>query len=227
VRSHLPLIRAVAARYSGQGLPLDDLVQEGALGLLDAIGRYDPDRGPDFSSFARFRVRCAMRRALDEQARVVRLPRQILDHRRMVERAEQRLLAASGGRPTPAELAALTGLSVQAVVEARAASPALSLDDGPRGGETLAGRLVDRAADPEAEVIAHEQRRILHLALERLAARQRGVVAARWGVPAGEPRPLRQLAAEIGLSARRTQTIGATALEALRRDLEEADAAPR
>ena len=76
VDCHLPLVRALAARYRDFGLPLDDLVQEGVIGLLDAIDHYDPSRGPAFEPYARFRVRRAIRNALTEQARLFRLPKQ-------------------------------------------------------------------------------------------------------------------------------------------------------
>ena len=94
VISHLGLVRSVASRYRDLGLPFDDLVQEGSLGLLDAIDHYDPCRGPEFDSYARFRVRRAIRNALTDQARLIRLPKQVVERRRAIDRAEAKLTAA-------------------------------------------------------------------------------------------------------------------------------------
>lgn len=82
VEDELALVRSVASRYRNLGMPYDDLVQEGALGLLDAIERFDADRGVDFERFARFRVRRAIRNALTAQARLVRLPKHVVEERR-------------------------------------------------------------------------------------------------------------------------------------------------
>ena len=128
--SHLGLVRSVASRYRDLGLPFDDLVQEGSLGLLEAIDRHDPSRGMPFDGYARFRIRRAIRNALTDQARLIRLPKQIVQRRRAIDDAEARLAAEAAGRPpTALELAAATGLSVGAVLNARSAGLApVSLD---------------------------------------------------------------------------------------------------
>lgn len=220
VRSHLPLIRSLARRYRGSGLPFDDLVQEGALGLLEAIARYDPARGPDFAAFARFRIRRAIRNALTNQARLIRLPKQIVERRRALDRAEARLVPA-GKRPTLAELAAATGLPLEAVLEARAATQApLSLDTPVLAdGSALEALVADPVVkDPQAETLAHEGMATLRSAVAKLPPRQRCVVEARWG--AGGAANAAEVAQELGLSSRRAQTLGQDALHALRDELE-------
>jgi RNA polymerase primary sigma factor len=220
VRGHLPLIRSLARRYGGYGLPFDDLVQEGALGLLEAIGRYDSARGSDFASFARFRIRRAMRNALTEQARVIRLPKHVVERRRVLDRAEARLLAA-GERPTPARLAAATGLPLEAVLATRAVAQApLSLDapalpDGSALETLVADPLVE---DPQAETLEREGAASLRSALAKLPPRKRRVVEARWGFGGGAKAA--DVAHELGLSPRRAQTLGQDALYALRDELE-------
>jgi len=82
VAAHLPLVRGVAARYESLGLPFDDLVQEGCVGLLEAIDRWDPARGVPFEAFARFRVRAAIRDALTTRARLIRLPKHVVESQR-------------------------------------------------------------------------------------------------------------------------------------------------
>lgn len=220
VELHLPLLRSLALRYRDFGLPLDDLVQEGAIGLLEAIERYDPARGAPFEPYARFRIRRAMRNALTNQARLIRLPKHVIERRRALERAEARLVSA-GARPTPAALAAATGLSLPAVLEARAATRPLSLDEPLLpDGSTLESVVAHPSAGNLAEGAADRDRvERLTRALTRLPARQQRILSARWGLD-GTPRATTELARELALSPRRTQTIGRQALDALRRDLE-------
>ena len=219
VLSNLALVRPVASRYRDLGLPLDDLVQEGSLGLIDAIDHYDPHRSADFESYARFRIRRAIRNALTEQARLIRLPKHVVERRRMIEQAEARLTAAANGRaPTPSQLAAVTGLSLAAVLEARAAGPAPTSLDAPVSpdGTPLESAVVDPAArDPELEALEHERTDLLRTALDRLPERQRRIVSRHWGLD-DAPQTTVELAAELGLSPRRTQAIERDALYELR-----------
>ena len=229
VASHLGIVRSVASRYRDLGLPFDDLVQEGSLGLLDAIDHYDRRHGCSFESYARFRVRRAIRNALTDQARLIRLPKQIVERRRAIARAEARLAAeASGHRPTSDLLAADTGLSVAAVVDARSAGlTPISLDQPIRpDGSSLESILVDPdSGDPELTAIEHEQAERLRAALARLPDRQRRIVSLRWGI-GGQPLTNAEIAAELKLSPRRAQAIGTDALYELRAALEPANGAP-
>ena len=215
VASHLGLVRSVASRYRDLGLPFDDLVQEGSLGLLEAIDRYDARHGTPFDSYARFRVRRAIRNALTDQARLIRLPKQVVQRRRAIDDAEARLAAeAAGSAPTPVQLAAATGLSVAAVLNARSADLApVSLDEPVLpDGSSLASVVADpTAADPELRALEHEQAELLKAALDELPNRQRYILNHRWGI-GGEPVSIATLAAELDLSPRRTQTIGRDAL---------------
>jgi RNA polymerase sigma factor (sigma-70 family) len=222
VSSQLELVRSVAWRYRDLGLPFDDLVQEGSLGLLDAIEQYDPARGPDFDSYARFRVRRAIRNALTEQARLIRLPKQIVERRRAIDGAEARLIAAGRHAPTPAELAAATGLSVAAVVEARSAGVSPVSLDAPvlDDGSTLESLIADPAADdPERAALVRERSKLLSAALETLPERKRRIVTSRWGLN-GAPESNAEVAAELHVSPRRAQTLGRDALYELREALD-------
>ena len=223
VTSNLGLVRSVAARYRDLGLPFDDLVQEGAIGLLDAVDHYDPGRGASFESYSCFRIRRAIRNALTEKARLIRLPKQVVERRRAIEHAEGRLVAAAGGRtPTPKEIAATTGLSVAAVKDARSASVAtVSLDEPVLpDGSPLEGLVADpRAADPELKLLEREQTKLLAAALADLPERQRQIVSCKWGIGEAST-PNRVLASKLSLSRRRTQTIGRDALYELRKALD-------
>lgn len=223
VRSYMSVVRPIASRYKGMGLPLEDLLQEGAVGLLESIDQYDPRRGASFETYAKFRIRRAVRNALTSTGRVIRLPKQIVERRRALEQAEAKLSAAAGGRtPTPAELAAWTGLPLSAVAAARATAVApVSLDAPvlPDGG-SLANLVADPdAADPERQLLEEERTTSLKEALESLTERERQVVAWRYGVGA-EPASSTEAAGRLGLSARRTQTIQRDALYRLRRELQ-------
>jgi RNA polymerase primary sigma factor len=215
-------VRSIAARYTGYGMPLDDLVQEGAIALLGAMDDYDPSCGCCFESYARFRIRQAIRDSLTDQARLIRLPKHLVDRRRVLDAAEARLLAA-GEHPTPARLAAATALSLSAVFEARRAPQArISLDqpvlpDGSPLEELVADA---HAPDPSEETTAGEQLATLRAALSELPDRQRQIVSAQWGLDGAAPMKASSLADELKLSPRRTQTLGRDALYKLRRSLE-------
>jgi RNA polymerase sigma factor (sigma-70 family) len=222
VRCHLRLVRAVASRYRGYGLPFDDLVQEGSIGLLEAIDDFEPSRGPTFERYARFRIRRSIRNALTEQSRLIRLPKMIVERRRALDRAEA-TLAAAGARPTPGDLAVATGLSVAAVLEARAAPQApISLDEPVLpDGSALESVVADvTAADPLAATLDHEQQQAFERALASLSDRQRRIVAARWGVGGSPMVSLATMADVLAVSPRRAQTIGRDALYELRAALE-------
>jgi len=224
VVSQLGLVRSVASRYRDLGLPFDDLVQEGALGLLDAIDRYDGSRHTDFEAFARFRVRRAIRNALTEQARLVRLPKHVVERRRILARTEARLTRASGRAPTPIELAAATGLTPEAVVEARSAAITLVSLDAPTAadGSPLASMIADATvADPEREALRSERARFVRAAVARLAPRRREIVSRRFGLDGPEAK-VGELALDLQLSERRTRTIEHDALHRLAVELEPA-----
>jgi RNA polymerase primary sigma factor len=227
VAAKLGLVRAVAARYRDLGVPLDDLVQEGSIGLLEAIDRYDAGRGMSFDRYVRFRVRRAVRNALTEQARLIRLPKQVVERRRAIERAAARLTAAAGRAPTADEIAGETGLSPVAVVEARLAGlTPVSLDARVVAGDsTLGASVVDPAAvDPELQALEDERAERLDAAIARLPERQRLIVRRRWGVGA-EAASTGAVARVLELSPRRTQAIGRDALDGLRAALRDGDSA--
>jgi RNA polymerase primary sigma factor len=219
---HLGLVRGIASRYRDLGMPFDDLVQEGSLGLLDAIDRYDPSHQTGFDTFARFRVRRAIRNALTDQARLVRLPKQVVERRRLLDRAEARLTAAKGRAPTPMELAAATALSLDAVLEARtAAITPMSLDEpAAPDGSPLAGLVADAlASDPEREALAADEAERVRNAVARLSPRQRQIVSRHFGLDGGEV-DVATVAAGLHLSERRTRTIEHDALHQLADELE-------
>jgi RNA polymerase primary sigma factor len=215
--AHLKLVRKIAMRYRGLGLPVDDLVQEGSIGLLEAIDRYDPSKQKDFEAFARFRIRRAMRNALTDQARLVRLPQQMVERQRMLAKQEARFAAANGRAPTSLELAATTGLKLRSVLDARRAAIApVSLDRvAAPDGSTLETLVADTSArNPEDETLSSERARLVRSAVRDLPPRHRRVVTRRFGL-AGEETAIVSIAKELGLSERRIRTIEQDALYGL------------
>jgi RNA polymerase primary sigma factor len=215
--AHLPLVRRVAARYRGVGLPYEDLVQEGSLGLLDAIDHFDEGRGLAFGAYAHFRVQRAIRNALTERARLVRLPKHIVERRRLIDREATRLLATGRRAPSAEDLAARTGLSIAAVVEAqRAAIDPISLDEPVMlDGSPLEALVADPlASDPERAALEHDEIARVDDAVAHLPERQRTIVERTFGFDA-PAEPIAAVAAELHLSPQRTRTIASDALHRL------------
>ncbi|HZO96629.1 MAG TPA: sigma-70 family RNA polymerase sigma factor [Gaiellaceae bacterium] len=219
VEEHMGLVRAIAARYRDLGLPFEDLVQEGAIGLLAAIDDYDPTRGASFSTHAFWRVRAAVTHALTAQGQLVRLPRPVLERRRRVARARD-LLAAAGREPTVTELARSTTLPPAEVAEALAPAGVASLDrpagDGPGPRDLVA---LDAAASPEAQLVGGEEARALRGAVRRLRGRKQAIVSRHFGL-AGDPEPLTEIAEDLHLSPERTRALKDEALRELAAELE-------
>ena len=223
VAQHLRVVKGVAAHYRDLGLPFDDLVQEGAVGLLEAIELYDPARGVPFDTYARFRARRAIRNALTEKSRLIRLPKQIVERRRAIDRVEARLAAAGGHQPTTGELAIALGLPPAIVAETRAAAapPPVSLDERLLpNGSPLEAIVPDGAAiDPAAEAVLHEETERVDEAVAELPPRQREIVTRHFGL-GREPEELARVAHDLHLSQQRTRAIERDALYALRAHLE-------
>jgi RNA polymerase sigma factor (sigma-70 family) len=222
VTTYLPVVRAIASRYNRMGLPLEDLVQEGSIGLIEAIERYEPARSEDFDSYARFRIRRAMRNALTDQSRLIRLPKHLIERRRAVERVEAAIQTATGHVPTPVEIAAATGLHPAAVIAVRTlGAPLLSLDQPvSEDGSTLETMIADeRAHDPEAATVLHEAEESVDAAVAALPGRQRGVIERHFGL-GRTAEQLADVAAELHVSQQRARAIEQDALYALRERLD-------
>jgi RNA polymerase sigma factor (sigma-70 family) len=222
VADYLPVVRTVAFRYRELGLGFDDLVQEGSLGLLDAIERFNPSRSDDFESYARFRIRRAIRTALTEQSRLIRLPKQVVERRRAIDRAEARLRSTTGRSPTADELAAATGLTSATVTAMRALGTApISLDQVIlEDGSPLEALVADDAArDPEDETIGHAEVDEVDEAVASLPNRQREIVSRHFGLGC-DAEQLTEVAAKLHVSPQRARAIERDALYTLREQLE-------
>jgi len=217
LEEHMGLIRSIAFRYRELGLPVEDLVQEGAIGLLAAIDGYDPSRGTSFSTYAFWRVRAAVAHAVTAHGQLVRIPRPVLERRRQLAHARATLLAA-GHEPTPAELVDATSLPPAAVGEALAPTRVASLDAPLSNGTLLGESLADSTPSPAIQLDLSEQTRALRDAVGHLRGRKRTIVRRHFGIDS-QPETLTEIATDLHLSPERIRALKDEALRELAGEL--------
>ncbi len=213
------LVVALARRYQHRGLPLDDLVQEGTVGLLRAVDLFDPARGYKFSTYAVWWIKQALRRALACQT-PLHVPVNVQDERARLARQTHTLHAALGREPTRAALAAATGLPRARVDALTAPLPApvpLDLTMGDGETTTLGDLLPDPTAlRPDAEAEARELADAVRAALATLDPRARAILVARHGLDGEPPRTLQEIGRSLGLTRQAVQQAESRALARLR-----------
>jgi len=230
IERNLRLVVSIAKHHMGRGLPLSDLIEEGNLGLMHAIDKFEPERGFRFSTYASWWIRQAIERALMHQARLIRLPVHVVRELNQVLRARRALEAlpigrSEDGRRHAAQIALQLGRPVDEVLELLGyldlpTSLDAPLDRHAEGSESVLDQVAgDAEADPAGQRQHHEVEALLCAGLGTLSEREQEVLAGRFGLADRDAETLDSLAVRMGLTRERVRQIQLEALAKLKRNL--------
>jgi RNA polymerase primary sigma factor len=218
IESNLRLVMSIARNYVNSGVPLLDLIQEGNLGLIRAVEKFDGSRGFKLSTYATWWIRQAITRAIADQGRTIRLPVHVVDQVRRVTRARRVLLQRLGRDPLRDEIAAEAGFPAKRVSELlELVEDPVSLETPVGEGDSMYGDLIEDTNSDLPEVVTAERLREVELseALAKLTPRMRRVIELRYGLAGEKPRSLEEVGGILGVTRERVRQLEASAFREL------------
>ena len=220
IESNLRLVMSIARRYGNSSVPLLDLIQEGNVGLIRAIERFDYRMGYRLSTYATWWIKQAIMRALSDQGRTIRVPVHVGDQARLVHRIRLQLEQRLNRDPSIGEIARESGLTQERVQELFDLTPdAMSLDTPIGDGDQVYGDMIEdqSSATPESTTVAVSRAAEIETALASLNPRMRHVVEGRFGIGGNSPKTLEEIGAELRITRERVRELEVQALRRLRR----------
>ena len=230
ITANLRLVVKIAREYEGLGLQLLDLINEGNIGLMKGVERFDLNKGAKLSTYASLWIKQAIRRALSNQSKTIRLPVHVFDKMTHIRRAEVKLRETLDREPTDEEVADNLGLNTRRIRQYREAARApVSLDSpiSEDNSTSISDHVADAsAAAPFDEIVKHNDNELMREVLATLDARESRILSMRFGLDNGRPKTLEEVGERLGVTRERIRQIQEQALQKMRVKIESRDHSP-